>query len=80
MVIFHFQAKKCTRKLKRCLKLTSYGQNEPVGGLKASLKTLELHNFFHRCSIPYIFSSEKNIRWYYFILSPKNLPENAENF
>ena len=46
-------------------------------GLEISLEMLK--QIFCRCSFPCMFSSEKDLRWYYPILSPKDLPENAKN-
>ena len=50
------------------------------GGLETSLEILKTHQIFHRCFIPCICPSEKNLRWYYLIFSSKNLPENSKNF
>ena len=47
-------------------------------GLETSLEILNTNQIFHRSSIPYIFSSEKNLIWYYLIFSFKYLPENAK--
>ena len=61
-------------KIQKCQKITIFGHFRPFLGVLKLLK----QQIFSRCSTPCLFSSEKNLRWYYFIVSAKNVQKKPK--
>ena len=69
-----FSVQKMLEKIQKCQKITIFGHFRPFSGVLKLLK----QQIFSRCSTPCLFSSEKNLRWYYFIVSAKNVQKNPK--
>ena len=69
-----FSVQKMLEKIQKCQKITIFGHFRPFSGVLKLLK----QQIFSRCSTPCLFSSEKNLRWYYFIISAKNVQKNPK--